>query len=132
MTNQYAILPDRVKAVVIDSIILIAAMYLISEIFAQFDEVPQYIRITAFVLISIVYDPFFTSTWGGTIGHSYSNISVRKEVDQSKNISFFSALIRFILKSTLGWISLLTTGTNEKKKAIHDFAAGSVVIEIDK
>lgn len=131
MENQYAILPQRVKAAVIDSIVLIAAIYFISEIFVLFEEVPQYIRIGAFVLVFIVYDPFFTSTYGGTIGHSYSRISVKQENDIAKNISFFAALIRFILKATLGWISLLTISTNEKKKAIHDFAVSSVVLEID-
>ena len=132
MENQYAILPQRVKAAVIDSIVLIAAMYVISEIFVLFEEVPQYIRIGAFVLVFVVYDPFFTSAYGGTIGHSYSGISVKRANDLDKSISFSAALIRFILKAALGWISLLTISTNEKKQAIHDFAASSVVLENKK
>ena len=47
----------------------------------------------------------------------------------TKNISFPFALVRYLLKMFLGWISLLTITANDKKKAIHDFVAKSVVIE---
>ncbi len=132
MNVTYAILPSRIKAVVIDSIILIAAMYGTSEVFSLFDEVSNTLRIFSFVLIFLVYDPFFTSAFGGTIGHSYSNISVKREKDLDRNISFPMAVIRYVLKTFLGWISLLTVTGNDKRKAIHDFVVNSVVIEVDK
>ncbi len=80
----------------------------------------------------ILYDPFFTGQFGGTIVHSYSNITVRKDVDRERFISFPSALIRFVLKFSLGWVSLLTVTGNEKKKALHDFIAKSVVLNDQK
>ncbi len=132
MQTNYALLPNRVKAAVIDAIVIVAAMYLTSEIFALFDQVPNYVRIIAAVLLSILYDPIFTSRFGGAIGHSYSNIAVKKENDTSKNISFLAALVRFILKATLGWLSLLTVTGNEKRQAIHDIAVKSVVLETGK
>lgn len=132
MEKNYAILPDRVKAAVIDGIILIALMYATSEIFSFFNEVPQYVRISVFILIAILYDPIFTSKYGGTIGHTFSGISVKKENESTKNISFPVAIVRFILKALLGWISLLTVTMNEQRKAIHDFVAGSIVIEDKK
>lgn len=132
MDKKYAILPDRIKAAVIDGILLIALMYASSEIFSFFNEVPQFVRVLVFTLLFILYDPIFTSKYGGTIGHSFSGISVKKESDSTKNISFPVAIIRFILKASLGWISLLTTTMNDKKQAIHDFAASSVVLEDKK
>ena len=96
MKNEDAIFPDRIKAVVIDGILL--------------------------------YDPFFTSHYGGTIGHSFSKITVRKDIDRENHIGFTSALLRFIIKISLGWFSLLTVTGNKKKKAIHDFVVNSVVI----
>jgi uncharacterized RDD family membrane protein YckC len=54
---------------------------------------------------------------------------VRREEDHHKNITFYKALIRFLIKFSLGWISLVTVTVNEKRKAIHDFAADSIVIE---
>ncbi|MCB0456661.1 MAG: RDD family protein, partial [Flavobacteriaceae bacterium] len=68
--------------------------------------------------------------YGGTIGHSYSGIGVRRDDDSDKNISLPSAIVRFIIKLLLGWISLLTVTGNEKRKAIHDFIVKSVVLEI--
>lgn len=130
MQKKYALLPDRVKAAVIDGIVIVAAMYLTSEIFSLFEHVPNYVRISAAVLLSILYDPIFTSSFGGTIGHSKSNIEIKRDSDHTKNISFPAALLRFILKATLGWLSLVTSAGNEKRKAIHDLAVNSVVLNI--
>lgn len=128
MKNEYAILPDRIKAAVIDGILLIATMYAASEILNIFENVPNYIRISIAISLFILYDPFFTSQYGGTIGHSFSKITVRKDIDRENYIGFPSALLRFILKISLGWISLLTVTGNQKKKAIHDFVVNSVVV----
>lgn len=129
MEIKYAVLLSRVKAATIDSIIIVGFMFLISEILSAIETVPNYVRITLFVFIFILYDPIFTSIYGGTIGHSKAGITVRNENNPEKKISFPYALLRFLLKVTLGWISLLTVTGNEKRKAIHDFAANSIVIE---
>ena len=132
MEEKYAILPKRIKATVIDGIILIALSYLVSEIFSSFESVPQYIRITLFVFIFVLYDPIFTSIYGGTIGHSYSGITAKRENNLTKNILFPSAIVRCVVKFFLGWVSLLTTSTNSKKKALHDFVVGSVVLDLTR
>ncbi|MDO1512422.1 RDD family protein [Maribacter confluentis] len=126
--SDYAILPDRIKAAIIDALLLIAAMYAASELLNLFDNVPNYVRIVIAVLLFILYDPLFTSQFGGTIGHSFSNITVRKDTDRENYIGFPSALVRFIFKFTLGWVSLLTVTGNKKKKAVHDYIANSVVV----
>jgi uncharacterized RDD family membrane protein YckC len=126
---EYAILPSRIKAVVIDSLLIIAAMYATSEILALFEEVPNGIRIACFIVIFLLYDPLFTSVYGGTIGHFYSKITVKSEKNKEKNISFPLALIRYLIKTSLGWISLLTVTSNEKKQALHDYVVRSVVLE---
>tara|TARA_R110002051_G_scaffold318251_1_gene400405 strand:+ start:864 stop:1265 length:402 start_codon:yes stop_codon:yes gene_type:complete len=128
MSISYALLPDRVKAAFIDSVILVAMMYGFSELFDLFENVPQSYRFTAFILVFLLYDPLLTSIYGGTIGHSYSNILVKNENEPSKNISFPIAVLRFVVKLFLGWLSLLTVTSNEKRKAIHDFVAKSIVI----
>ncbi|WP_431128698.1 RDD family protein [Flagellimonas flava] len=126
---DYAILPHRIKAVVIDSIILICCMYLVSELLSSFESVPDYVRIVIFVVLFVLYDPIFTSVFGGTIGHSYSGIMIKRENDASKNVLFPLAVVRFILKSLLGWLSLLTVTSSDKKQAIHDKVVGSIVLE---
>lgn len=127
MIVKYAILPTRVKAVIIDSLIIVAAMYFISEVLDLFENVAVLIKMLCFALI-LLYDPIFTSLYGGTIGHSFCNISVKKESDLSENISFPLAVLRYLIKTSLGWISLISVTANDKRKAVHDFLAKSVVI----
>lgn len=130
MKRDYALLIDRVKAAFVDALILIAMMFAASEILALFDEVPNFVRIVLFIFIFILYDPLLTSFYGGTIGHSMNGLGVRKDNDSDQNIRLHLAVLRFLLKSFLGWISLLTVTGNDKKQALHDFAANSVVVKV--
>lgn len=126
--NIYPGVFDRVKAIVTDGIILLIFMFVTSSVFSGFESVPDFARVFAFVFIFLLYDPLLTSFWGGTIGHRLIGIRVRKERDEQRNISFPLAVLRYIVKATLGWISLLTISGNKKGKAIHDYVAGSVVV----
>ena len=69
-----------------------------------------------------------TSIFGCTFGHLLLGIRVRKEIDETQNVFFPFAVFRYILKVLLGWISLLTVSGNPKRKAIHDYLVGSVVV----
>lgn len=129
MNVTYALLPSRVKALVIDQVIIIAAMYLVSELFILFESVSTIFRIAAFVILFLIYEPFFVSFFGGTIGHQYSNISVRSEGDITRKILFPWAVVRLITKVALGWLSLLMVTSSTKRQAIHDVVVKSVVIE---
>ncbi len=129
MKKEYAILPDRIKAAVIDSCILIITMYTASETLNLLEFVPDYARITIAILFFVLYDPFFTSYLGGTIGHTFSNITVKKDTNRDKNISLPKAFLRFFIKMALGWVSMLTVTGNDKNKAIHDIAIDSVVLK---
>lgn len=131
MSQSYATLLDRIKAYTIDTILIIILMYFISEVTASFTEVPNYVRVILFAFLFVLYDPLFVSISGGTVGHTFIDISVRKEEHPSKKINFLSALIRFLIKITLGWLSFLTVTNNPKKKAIHDTIAGSMVIKLN-
>jgi len=119
---------DRVKAVTIDSIILIIFMIIITDIFSMLENVADQARIIAFICIFLLYDPICTSVFGGTIGHLLIGIRVKKEHDRQKNILFPVALLRYLIKVSLGWISLLSVMGNEKRQAIHDAIIKSVVI----
>ena len=132
MTNAnptYANLPQRIKAAFIDSVVLVAVMYAASEILALFEGVPNGIRVAIAVFVFVLYEPLLVSIYGETIGHFYSKISVKKADEPDQKISFFSALLRFICKVLLGWLSLLTVTGNPKKQAIHDFLGSSIVVE---
>lgn len=121
---------DRVKAIMLDTFIMICLMFIFSKIFAYIDHVPDIVRICAFVFVFWLYDPLFISLFGGTIGHFLLGLKVRRKSDHSKKILFPLALIRYLIKGVLGIISLLTISGNKERLAIHDIFTGSIVLYI--
>ncbi|OEK08358.1 hypothetical protein A8C32_02595 [Flavivirga aquatica] len=132
MENQYAPISTRIKALVIDTIVLIILMYSASEIFNLIENTPDYIRIIIFFALFLLYEPILISLYGATVGHFFNDIVVKQENDETKNINIVFAVARFITKSLLGWISLIIVNGNDKKKAIHDYIAKSVVLPYRK
>jgi len=130
--KEYPELTKRIKAAVTDGIIIIIFMLVISDIFSSLESVPNAARIIASLFIFVLYDPICTSFFAGTIGHKVIGIRVKRESDEQKNISFAAAIIRFIIKALLGWISFLTIGSSPKRMALHDIAVKSVVINEEK
>lgn len=129
MANQeYPGLYQRVVAIFIDSIIMIILMIITVDIFSNFEEVSIIPKIIAFLAIFCLYDPVLTSAFGGTIGHKTNGLRVKRVNNQNKNVLFHLALLRYLVKVLLGWISLLTISGNEKRQAMHDLIAGSVVV----
>lgn len=131
MDINYANLPERIKAAFIDAMIMILAMYAVTEVFAMIENVPNYVRAITWVFIFFLYEPIFVSSLGWTVGHSYLGLVVRRDDDPSKKINFFVAMLRVFVKWLLGWVSLVTTTGNSKRKAIHDIVAFSVVLRED-
>lgn len=129
--QKYPGVSTRVKAVVTDSIVLVVFMIGAASLFESIKNVPDFARIAAFIFIFLLYDPLFTSILGGTIGHMIFGIRVKRETNQDKNILFPLAVIRYIIKALLGWVSLLTVSGNKKGKAIHDLVVKSIVIYKD-
>ena len=129
--KEYPQILDRVKAAFADGVVMIIFFFILTSLFESIDQVPDWSRISAFVFIFGLYDPIFTSSFGGTIGHMMFSIRVKREKDETKNIIFPLAIIRFLFKGMLGWISLLTVSSSKKRKAIHDSIVGSVVIYKD-
>ncbi len=128
MENNYATLQLRIKAAVIDGVILIALMYCTSELLNSIDNVAPSIRMFLFILYFVLYEPLSVFIFGNTLGHYYSDIKVKQEKNLNKNISFPLAFIRFIVKFLLGWVSLLTITGSKKHQAIHDTILKSVVL----
>ena len=129
MELEYASLQSRIKAAVVDGILLIVLMYSTTEILNYFNDVPSSVRMYLFILLFVLYEPILVSIFGSTAGHYYSDIRVKRENNFNKNLIFPLALLRFILKLLLGWLSLLTITSSEKHQAIHDSIVKSVVLK---
>ena len=126
--TEYPLLGDRVQSTFIDTVLIIILMFVFTSVLDKFENVPDWVRAVLFVGVWVVYEPLCT-TLGFTLGNYIKNIRVRRLSDNSKRINFFQALIRYATKIALGWISFLTIHTNKERRAIHDFAAGSVMIK---
>jgi len=126
---KYGTLLNRVKAAIIDFLVIMGLGLLVSTILSKFGDVPDFVRVILFILVFILYDPILTSTIGATIGHLILGLRIRRSNDEDRKLIFPVAIVRFILKALFGWISLLTITLIKKKKAIHDLVAGSVVLQ---
>ncbi len=129
MKEKYPDLSDRIQSSFIDALFLIVLMFLFAPALDKFENIPDWVRISLFAGLFLVYEPVCTFL-GCTLGNFIKGIRVRRDADSSKRINLFSALIRYLIKISLGWISFLTINSNYKKRAIHDFVAGSVMIKL--
>jgi len=129
MEQKYPQLSERVQSTLIDTLFIIILMFVWAAVLDKMKDPPDWLRIAMFFAIWLVYEPVCTSL-GCTIGNYMKGIRVRRFNDPSKRINIFQALLRYIIKVLLGWLSFLTIGTNPQRRAIHDIVAGSVTIKL--
>jgi uncharacterized RDD family membrane protein YckC len=123
---EYPPMLTRVKTFVIDYAAMLVLMGVVSSILDSFGEVPTFIKIVLFIGI-LLYDPLLTS-FGATLGQLLFGIRVRDVTDTNKKINLGYGLLRFLVKASLGWISLIMMSFTGKRRAIHDMAGNSIVI----
>jgi len=124
----YPLLGDRVQSTFIDMLIIVFSMFIFASLLERIKDVPDWVRMSLFVFIWVVYEPLCTSL-GCTIGNYIKGIRVRRYNNVDERINFFQALIRYVVKCCLGWISFVTIHGNKERRAIHDLFAGSVMIK---
>lgn len=128
MYENYPSILDRIKSSLLDSIIIIGCMMLFSDILNSFENAPDSVRATLFILL-LAYEPICTA-YGATFGNHKMKIRVRKKSDESQRINIFQAIIRYFFKITLGWFSFLTVFFSSKSRTLHDIICGSVMIKL--
>jgi len=132
METNYPELKTRLQSTVIDFLLMFGLMFLAAIIFDKInpsqDGEDGWIRAIIFISIWGVYEPV-AITMGSTLGNFLMKIKVRDNLNTTKRINLLQSYIRFVLKFLLGWVSFLTIHGNKQRRAIHDFAAGSVMIE---
>lgn len=123
---EFATLLQRVKALMIDLLVIVGLFVAFSQFIEFFGEVSDTATKIIIVLI-FTYDPLFTSIFGGTVGHLLIGIRVKRKNSPSKNIILPLAILRYVLKTSLGWISLLTVTSSKNRQALHDISSKSIV-----
>ena len=117
----------RYISIIIDVICILLLSFGIATIFDKLEQVPDYVRGSIFVIVIICYEPILI-TLGSTIGQRIMNIRVRDFKNPEKKLNVFLVLLRFIVKIFFGWLSFITVTFNINRRAIHDYASGSIMI----
>jgi uncharacterized RDD family membrane protein YckC len=121
-------LVSRIKATFIDFLILLFVFAVSSVVIDAVGGAPSFVRGAILIFMVYVYDPLLTCLYGGTIGHRILGLRVARYDYPEQRISIIRSSVRFIIKYTLGWISLFTVTASDEKRAIHDFASGSILL----
>jgi len=117
----------RYFSTLIDLLVILLFSFGVSALFEEIGQVPDYTRGIFLVLVVFLYEPTLVSV-GSTFGQFVLNIRVRSFKNPEKKLAFPLVFIRFMIKFFLGWLSFITVTFNINRRAIHDFASGSIVI----
>lgn len=122
----------RFQSLITDQVFIILCMVIFSQLFENTNEEDTG-ALRGFLLFGLffLYEPFCLA-FGCTIGNYIAGIRVRKFGSEEKRINVLQSYIRFIVKILLGIISFFTVTSNKHKRAIHDIAAGSIMIYAKK
>jgi uncharacterized RDD family membrane protein YckC len=121
---------SRLKSTFIDYTVIFLLLLLVSTLLDRFMINSIFPRLLVFFIV-LMYEPFFTSL-GQTLGQKIMNLRVYdalkyKNENQLVNISLPKAMVRYVLKTVLGFVSLFTIHSDSFGQAIHDKAAQSIM-----
>ena len=122
----------RFQSLIIDQVFIILCMVVFSQLLSNTNEESTG-ALRGFLLFGLffLYEPFCMA-FGCSIGNYVAGIRVRKFGEEEMRINIFQSYLRFIVKILLGIISFFTVTSNKYKRAIHDMAAGSIMIYAKK
>jgi len=123
----YAPLPRRYLATVVDGLLVLATFTVVSFLFQGAQESVAWIRVAIVLGLFFVYEPLLTSR-RCTAGQRVMGVRVRDAANLER-ITIGAAYGRIIVKWLLGVISFVTIPFNSRRRGLHDFATGTVVID---
>ena len=112
----------RYQALLIDGLLLLTVIFIVPP-FLQDSPAARIALLFALVL----YEPLLTVI-DCTLGQRLIGIRVRRADDPSRRLSLPAALVRWVVKLLLGIVSFFTMRSANRYRALHDLAAGSLVI----
>ncbi|RYZ49365.1 MAG: hypothetical protein EOP49_16445, partial [Sphingobacteriales bacterium] len=124
----YPTLSDRIQSTFIDGIVIVVLMSFSASALEKYENAPDWIRIALFFGIWCIYEPV-CMTFGATLGNLVKGLRVRRMANQEKRINLAQAFVRYLLKVGLGWVSFVTIHGSAGRRAIHDIAAGTIVLK---
>lgn len=129
--SQYPSLLKRVQSIFVDGLLILGLMFAMAAVLGDNESVPGAVKGLVVFGFWVLYEPLCVA-YGCTLGNYVMGIRVRKATNESQNISLIQSFVRVIVKFLLGWVSFLSIHFNDHKRAMHDLASGSVMVEVDK
>jgi uncharacterized RDD family membrane protein YckC len=129
--TEYPDLKRRYISSALDGVVLLFAMILLTIVFASTAPDLVAIRVSVILLVIINYEPILTSKLS-TLGQAVTGIRVRQYANRQARIPLARAYVRTVVKVLLGVYSLFAMGFSRDRRAVHDYAAGSIVLEASK
>ena len=126
--GMYPSLQRRYLSSLVDATVLLCALVAGTVVYQGNNDAIHFARVVVVLIIVFSYEPILTSQLC-TIGQAVCGIRVRRFAHPDKKISISRAFLRTLLKILLGFYSFFAMGFNKHRRAVHDFAADSVVIE---
>jgi len=126
--NAYPNLLRRYLGAVIDLITIILIVVLIGQL--KLFEGNKEIGVFVFLLVLANYEPILT-TFLCTAGQAAMRFRVR-DVATGTRAPIWRLYIRVVVKAMLGIVSFLTLPARQDRRAIHDLAAHTLVVEASK
>jgi len=125
----------RIQASCIDLLFLLISIVCFSLTLASMGTIPNWVRMAGIGAI-LLYEPLLT-TYACTIGQKLMRIRVLDYntlygQGNEKKLALPMSVWRFMMKSMMGWLSFITIHLNAERRAIHDFAASSVMIRVGR
>lgn len=126
----YPRLIRRVRAALIDSVILTLVFFSWWLMLPLLDEFATVVRLAYPVLAFLAVEPVMVSLTGGSPGHHVMGITIR-DVRTGQRIGMTRALLRFALRMLFGWLSLVLVLITERHQALHDLFCRTNVLLLD-
>lgn len=126
---RYPTLKQRYVSSLIDGVVILFIVLLGTIVYQGDDQRVLDARLVILVAIILSYEPILTSQLC-TIGQLIVGIRVRDHSDTARKISVVRAYLRTVVKVLLGGYSFFAMGFSKERRAVHDFAIKSVVVEV--
>lgn len=124
----FASFAARFRALVVDSVVLVAGLIAIVAFVEVTEGVPGTGRlgVAAIAALLLLYEPLLVAWHGGTLGHRIANLRVVHERTGGRP-GFARAFARFALKSAFGLPSFLLMAFTRRHQALHDRVTDTTV-----
>jgi uncharacterized RDD family membrane protein YckC len=125
----YPTIIRRYLSTFIDGMLILGIFILSSYLFSGDTDLMRTLRLGTILSMVFIYEPFCTSKLC-TLGQKLMGIRVRT-VSKLERIFLLQAYLRIVVKIFLGFISFFSIIFSKRKRAIHDFASGTIVVAVE-